>query len=634
MKNNLKNFLNLIQKNMTNNSKTLFEKYEWLEIFCWETTKKYFEKIFEKILKWFHEKFETIKIFWFKQSLNFEFRYKKNWQIIFIWIVSKKENYNDEYSTKNLQFNFDRQVDIDDFKKFLVWFKIKANDLNIEDFLKILEKDDTFKKKYFEKIFEYDRIVSIINDRWHPIHKFRFLVLELIFRNIDQKMNLDCSKIELQHSERECFCNDPHVDNWWYRFFNTPSGYYRKYNFKYSYLNENQKNEIKKDNYSKMFHTDLDDDDVVKWANDKLQAVVDEAIKIWEERELDIIAFNCCCVPRIIWEDIHSILKKWAQKSKTHFMLRWQLEKTPFEQKITIINKNIEKYKNSWIIKNSISLFWFEEDLWTYELVKHLQMLWIKVNSIFCPTINLKLISELMKSSLFVFNSNIFYNELFENFYKLWIEYITLDQPFWFEQSKNWIISILNKLWYKDWEWKLKDKIKNLQLQYEKKVEYVKENNFSLWFIWIWSVDLKKLFDKNYMSDIDITKITTDMWFNRKFAIFDWLDKYLSHDKSNFYSNDKKKTIEYLEQNNSIKWKYSLDFFSDENWMIKWNEEQKPNCIYSDIYFDDRLLKMWKSEFSVNYFEKWFEWIIRTIDNFIKLSNFDTYKKLQKYLIN
>lgn len=420
-------------------------------------------------------------------------------------------------------------------------------------------------------------------------------------------------------------------------FFNFPGWFYDHTFDKYYYLTDKEKTKYLI--WDSFWHwmwvsTDLNEDDIVMWKwTDKLSKAIDYVIKNSEKNNIKVISFNCCCVPRIVWDDIYSVLQKAKDKTKIPFVFRWQLEKTPYEQKILLLESYIEKINknNLWKNPNSISLFWYHENEYQKELGDILLNLWIKINTSFIPSIDVRLLPLMYQSELFVFSPNNFQKEVFEYpFQSIWTKYISPKYPYSLSYTNEWINSIM-----KEFNLKFIDNnhINSLKESYNNYVNYVKDKNFTVWIVLIWKKEVEKFLNPDYMNNVDVVNFLEEMWFKIKFFIYDnfkW--KSINNDDSykiSDWNHDDILKIIKSKTNNA-----DISFFSDNASFEKLITDNTLNLIYSDIYFDDRIINLWLNQFSLKNFYVWYSWAIDTIKWLIKLCEMTFYKNYFKYFDN
>lgn len=602
--------------------------------------KKFFLKLFNQIYKNFSNEFLIKNIFWNNNTFNIIINNIENWKIFELyfknneWIKICKW----KFCTDNLCCSYHNLPTDKNFLKFLISFQKKWKDFTLDYFLKVLSNDPKVKKEYYQIFWKAKRApFSIIQDWWNTLHRMRFIIFEWVLRNIDESLKIILNEAHIQHSERECLWIWPEISlEKDYKFFNFPKDFYDHTYNKYFYLSEKEKKEI--NNYSSVFSefTDLNEDDIVMWKwNQKLNESINNILEIIENHNIDIINFNCCCVPRIIWDDINSILKITKKKIDIPFIFSWQLEKTPFEQKVLLLESYLNKIDNCSIkkINKSISLFWYHENKYLDILNNILYKNWIKLNSIFIPTINIKLLENLYKSELFVFSQNKFQEEIFEYPFKnMEINYISPDFPYWINKTINWIKSIL---WYFNMDYKLSKYEKGIIDNYNEKISYIKKKKYKIGIVFIWKSELNKFFNQDYMNNIDIIWFLEEMWFWIDFFIYDNFKDYLLVNNERKYLEDdwNHLLIKSIINNKIInKNNININFFNNEKEMYKKLKLSNINILYSDIYFDERIIKLWLNQFSTRQFYIWFNWSLDTINEMIKLCEMNYFKNFWKYL--
>jgi len=274
-------------------------------------------------------------------------------------------------------------------------------------FLKLLTLDPKAKKDYYSIFWNSKRPpFSIIQDWWNQIHKVRFIVPEWVIRNTDQSLELNIPEWHIHHSEIECIAIKPEIEHHkLLRFFSYPLWFYNHTFDKYFYLSNDEKKNL--NNYWWCsISTNLEEDDIVMWKwNEILINSLNYLSDNIEKYNLKVLRFNCCCVPRIVWDDIQSILQNIESKINIPFIFNWQLEKTPFEQKIKLLDEYLLKINTEGIkkINNSISLFWYHENEYLEDIYNILKDNKITLNAIFIPNIDIELLPKLFQTELFVF---------------------------------------------------------------------------------------------------------------------------------------------------------------------------------------------------------------------------------------
>jgi hypothetical protein len=457
-------------------------------------------------------------------------------------------------------------------------------------------------------------------------------------RNMDQSISLNLPEVFIHHSERECKWISPNNKDKGYHFLNFPSWFYNHKFDKYYYLSDEEKKEyLKWENkwVSMWLSTDLNEEDIIMWKwNDKLSELIDYVVENAPKNNTKVISFNCCCVPRVVWDDIYSLLKSAKQKIKIPFIFQWQLEKTPYEQKIWLLEKYIEKIDIEKIkkTKNSISLFWYHENEYQKELWDELNKLWIKINTSFIPSIDVRLLPLMYKSKLFIFSPNSFQKEIFEYpFQSIWIKYITPKYPYSIKYIDNWFELILKEFNIK---FNKDDIAKEHKEKYNKYVSYVKNKEYSVGIILIWKKEIEKLLNPDYMSNIDIIDFLEEMWFKINLFVYDnFSDQKISNRDENYKVSDGN----HEEILNIIKEKsksVNVSFFSWAEWFDDIFKNNKLDLLYSDIYFDDRIAKYGLNQINLKSFYLWYSWAVKTIEWLINLCEMTFYKNYYKYFSN
>lgn len=606
-------------------------------------SKSNFIKLFNLVYPKFSEFIDVKSIEWNKNSFQIMLLDKSCWEIIHL---SLKDNFWSKkcwgvLCTDKLCTWVHYEVQNDAFLKFLVYILVKWKDLDLNNFLRILCTDIKAKKEYYQIFWKANRPpFSIIQDWGHPLHEFRFIVPEWVFRNTDQSISLSLPEASIHHSERECQWISPNNKDKWYHFFNFPNWFY-EHNFdKYYYLTTEEKE--KYISWDNMWHwmglsTDLNELDIVMWEwTDKLKRAIDHVVENADKNNIKMISFNCCCVPRIVWDDIYSVLEKAKKKTSIPFVFQGQLEKTPYEQKIWLLEdyiKNIDSEKIK-VEPNSISIFWYHENEYQKNIWDILNENNIKINTSFIPTIDVRILPLMYKSELFIFSPNNFQKEAFEYpFQAIWKKSISPKYPYWVKNTNNWLQSVL-------WEFNIdykKSKIsESIIREYQENIEIVKNKNYKIGISFIWKQEVKNFFSTDYMNNIDVIECLEEMWFGIELFVYDDFKKYNTNNDDNYKVSDwnHEDIIKIVNDKIVQKSKANLHFYSTKEEFDKSLDDSEINIMYSDIFFDDRITKRGINQFNIRNFYVWYNWALKSLNSLMQLCETSYYKNYSKYFIN
>jgi hypothetical protein len=285
-------------------------------------------------------------------------------------------------------------------------------------------------------------------------------------------------------------------------------------------------------------------------------------------------------------------------------------------------------------IKESISLFWYHENLYQKELWDILKENWIKINTSFIPSIDIRLLELMYKSELFIFSPNNFQKEAFEYpFKEIWTKFIEPIYPYGLENTNNWFKDIL---WEFNKNLQKSPWVENIIKEYKLNIDLVKNKKYKIWIVLLWLQEVKKLFSTDYMNNINIIQFLEEMWFEINFYIFDDFGPYLDQNDESYKISDwNHEKIEEIIYNNIDKWWINnITYFSwGDNLELLLNNANL-NLIYSDIYFDDRITKLWINQFNLKNFYVWYSWALKTIKELINLCEMSFYKKYSQYFTN
>lgn len=606
-------------------------------------TKWHFIKLFEAIYKDFSENIDIKSLEWRWKEFFITLLDKESWEFLDLilkdnfWIKKCKGI----LCTNNLCVWIHSEISNDSFLKFFVYFIVKWDSFTLNTFLQVLTTDFKAKKEYYKIFWKQNRPpFSIIQDWWHPLQKYRFIVHEWVTRNMDQSIELDIPEASIHHSERECKWISPNNKNTWFHFFNFPLEFYNHNFDKHYYLTEDEKKTYiywkHLWNWINIF-TDLNENDIVMWKwTDKLSNALDYVVENIEKKNIKMLSFNCCCVPRIVWDDVYSTLKRVKEKINVPFVYQGQLEKTPYEQRVILLEEYISKLdiQNIKKIKNSISLFWFHENIFQAHLWSILLENWIKINTSLIPTIDIRLLELMYKSELFVFSPNWLHKEVFEYPFKdIWTKFISPKYPYWLIKTDSWLKEIS---WNFNIDMKISNDILNIKSEFSKNKDSIISKWYKVWIIFLWLPEIKKFFSIDYMNNIEVISFLEEMWFKFEFFIFDNFKWFIYNKTNDFKLSDwnHEKIEEVIFNGIKDKSIVNINYFSYEDDLNNIIKSKKLNLIYSDLYFDNRIVDMWINQFSLKNFYVWYLGALKTIKELINLCELNFYKKYSKYFSN
>jgi len=574
-------------------------------------TKSAFLKLFKTLYPDFTKQLKIKSVEWNRELFLIMIIDTDCWEILEIHCGPQKDSQSrGPYCTDHISMWIQRVVSNAEFKKFLTYFKVAGKSLTFDSFMKILCNDIKAKQEYYQTFWRASRPpLSIIQDWGHPLHKFRYIAHEWVFRNLDQSISLNLPEASIHHSERECQGISPNNKERGYHFFNFPGGYYNHTFDKYYYLTQEEKDLyiLGKNMWHGMwFSSDLDENDVVMWeGTNKLIEILKEVEENAKTGNIKLVSFNCCCVPRIIWDDIHSVLKK----KYIHDIDIDAIKKTP----------------------HSISLFWFHENIFQKWLWDILLNAGIKINTSFIPSIDVRILPLMYKSELFVFSPNNFQKEVFEDpFQEIGTKCIMPKYPYGFGNSQAWLKSIFDEF-QKELDSKIIEEKKAI---FDRKVEQIKSSWYTLWIVCMWKQDVKKLFNPDYMSNIDIVEFVLEMWFELELFVYDNFDWFVNNSDDSYSISD----WDHDEINRIIQKRFPNNthlhthFFWELDELATITVEKNIDLMYSDIYFDNRIVKWWMNQFNLKHFHVWFDGAIETINGFISLCQANIYKDYSNFL--
>lgn len=619
------------------------EYFFWKRFKPWKSIRLVFKKLFDLFFDDFSKLIDIKSLEWDREGFVVLLIEKSSWEILDLRI--KDNNWVKTcwaiFCSDNLCLWVHKKIWNETYLKFLKSFYNKWWNLTFKFLMKVLTKDFKAKKEFYQIFWKQNRPhFSIIQDWGHPLQSFRFIVPEWVMRNMDQSISLNLPEASVHHSERECKWISPNNKDTGYHFFNFPWSFYDHRFDKYYYLSDEEKQEYiysEEDSNNVSVFTDLTENDIVLWYwTEKLNTALEKVVKDIDKKGIKMLSFNCCCVPRIIWDDIYSTLKRFDKKIDVPFLFQWQLEKTPYEQKILLLEQYIDKLDISKIkkITNSVSIFWYHENFFQKDLWDVLINNNIKINTSFIPSIDVRLLELMYMSELFIFSPNNYQREAFEYpFMDIWTKSVSPEYPYWIEKTDNWFKEIWEAIWVDIDLW---NEIKDIKDKFTKKVKYVEQKGYTIWIFFIWKPELENFLNPDSMNNINVIETLNSMWFRVELYIYDNFTDYMNIGDQSYklsdWNHDEIETI--INQGFDNNEKIWINYFSSKQEYESILTDNKLDLIYSDLYFDSRISDIWLSQLSLKNFYVWYSWALKSINELIKMCEITFYKNYNKYFNN
>lgn len=423
-----------------------------------------------------------------------------------------------------------------------------------------------------------------------------FLKREAFFRHKYHSLVPAHPCVDIMHGDLECRYTHPTVDGYTVAFLNYP------------WLRPNR--ETKPAHY-RVLTTDLQENDVVAGALGKADEELKLAIEAMPEDAF--VLLNSACVPDVTGENLAQIADPWRGKKHVFYHESDGKDKSPpfVTQMIKMagLDKKPSKGKNgaSRKAKGSVNLVGCPPGRVEGELVSSLAAAGVRVESVLVPSLSPDKVRRAQKASVHILMPNRLYDGLFSEFLKAVDRPVVRPaSPYGFEGTIRWLVAVAEAAGASGWE----KTIEEMERKWADAWRDLRReaSGKRLGFV-IDPSELQILSDPALNANCPLVPVLKEMGFALDFLVYDPRGLFAREDG-----------------------RHKLHSFSTEEELGRLIETLPCAAYYSDCFFDTRLTRRGKGQFSLEFFEAGIEGGLRTLERLLGVCRLPFYRSYWKYL--
>jgi len=468
-----------------------------------------------------------------------------------------------------------------------------------------LEELETIYSKCFEPVRSVPEAgnppvasgASVSSEKWAL-----FFAREQFARNMAQTLFYDIPVAQITHSDIECAFATPPIKR----------DEFNPYNYPWlSPLLELDSPRFNKD--SKYYQTHLEEMDVVLGAEKKLSSVISNAIRELGSQKL--LVFNNTCVPVVSGEDVPSIVAAAGERCPVPLLYEGpenSISINPYHDFFIGIKDKIGFMERE-TIPLSVNLIGFPDNKGREEIISILNAMGVIVNMVFLPNINSGIFEHYRAAALTVFNPDDAYRLMYEQIFgDVPIKTIKPPAPYGMRRTREWFGAVAGELGIQG------DKLKTIKSAEDNVLEEWNDmaeqaRKFTLGFVL--PGNHSGIFSRPELTGgTPLLEAVQEMGFGTQFLNYCAAETELS-------------------LSGRISLKREIGAFSTPAELEKLMAESQAQCFYSDYYFDERLVKAGKSQFSLQQFEMGFAGAVRSIRRIVDACSVPFFKRYMKYAV-
>jgi nitrogenase molybdenum-iron protein alpha chain len=427
--------------------------------------------------------------------------------------------------------------------------------------------------------------------------------------------NFAGSVVTIGHEDLECHYATPNIGDGTVSFFNYPRVHERHSAQEQKSNGEPAGPPQKLSKDPSYLISDLQDLDIIKGGAQKLDRVLDGIAE--REEKPDMVIMRSTCVPIVIGDDMEGSVERFKQKSDVPIVFLDNIADqfaTPFRETFNKL-KNDPEFQNPVKIPGSVNLVGFPKLAEMGLLISFLEQLGVKVNCRVVPEVDLKAMKRYRAADVAV----LFDTELYKRTYDDVIGGIDLKTirpaaPYGVEGTRRWLLEVatavgLEKRFDEAWA------KHSAGLESEWKALRKEASGYRLGFV-VDSERIKMLTDPRKSTGVPMVSILKEMGFGVDFLLFVG-DKESPKDYRKLESRSEKGTI---------------TTFSTPEQLEKLLRKSPAQGFYSEVFFDSRLTRCGKAQFSVNFFEMGYGGAVASLKRLLEACRMPFYRKYGAYL--
>jgi hypothetical protein len=366
-------------------------------------------------------------------------------------------------------------------------------------------------------------------------------------------------------------------------------------------------------------YTELTDYDVIMGGQKKLARVLDYAI---DNLFGDMIFAHVTCIPAVIGEDVDAVIRKAQEKSPVPILT---LTMTPDAKDVIfgpILVESRKEAEDRLQVQNArgINLIGFPEDAATSELVSLLGELGVGINVMLMPRVQLERVRRLPLAALHVIHPNEFWQNLYNQLlFDTNIKSISPEAPYGYARTVAWV-----------------EKVVAAADGDHARIDAVLEAAWAPY-----REPFKALQDEarqhrlGFVLGADQTRQIADPGTTWGVALLGMLEEFGFSLDFMIHTGDRRKgreAVKDLKKALSDPDRHRFRLFQTPSQLTALLHSGAFSAVYSEHFFDFRLTRSGKAQFSLTMFERGFGGALRTLERLVEVCRLPLYRRYGKYM--
>ncbi len=433
-------------------------------------------------------------------------------------------------------------------------------------------------------------------DKWA-----RFFAYWQFSRNRGQVLVYDIPVTQIMHTDVECAFATPQIK----------SDEFIPYNYPWLSPAMSPDTEMFHSG-SKTYSTDIREMDVIMGSGEKLSALISDAIdEIGSSR---ILVFNNTCVPMVYGEDVPSLIAAAREKCPVPLFYAGpenSISINPHHEFFISLKKETG-FAEKEVNPLAVNLIGFPEKKGLDEIISLLGVLGIVVNEIFIPKIDPCIFDNYRAAALTVFYPDDTYTGIYNQIFgDVPVKTIMPPAPYGMRGTREWLETVAGELGVPDKKLDAIEKIEKEQLdEWNRLAEEARK--YTLGFVFE-GAGMKMISNARLAGGVPIMEMLEEIGFGTQ---------YLTYHPAR--AGSPRLGGKIMEKD--------LGTFSTPAELEKLMLDSPASCFYSDFYFDQRIVRAGKEQFSLQFFEMGFTGAVRTLRRLVAACSVPFFSRYRKFL--
>lgn len=363
-------------------------------------------------------------------------------------------------------------------------------------------------------------------------------------------------------------------------------------------------------------YTELTDYDVIMGGQKKLLDVLNFAI---DHLHGDMIFAHVTCIPAVTGEDVDSVIRKAQERSPVPILT---LTMTPDAKDVIFGPILVEQRKAAEArvtesIPNAINLIGFPEDAATTDLVGLLEKLGVQVNVILLPIVQLARVKRLPAAPLHVIHPNEFWQNLYNQLlFDTRLRSINPVAPFGYERTVRWLESVAKEAGSASGIDRLPEVVEAAWAPHRERFERLRAEarTHRLGFV-LGSDQVRQIAEPGVTWGVPLLGVLEEFGFALDFMV---------HAPGQQEGRDAARAIQKALGEPQ---RHRVRLFQTPSQLRMLLASGPFSAVYSEHFFDFRLSRSGKAQFSLTLFERGFGGAVRTLERLLDVCRLPLYRR-------